>query len=220
MIQAFCRAAAVTLGLLLVVAAAPASAEELIGTWLTPAGRRPHPRGEMRQGHVRNRGVAPGCGRSPRPASRRWTTRTPIRAMRSRKILGIRIFAMEQDSNRRLDRRHLQLRRRPDLQGPAGAARRRRARSAGLRRLAVRLRGLDQGRSNVSEQEIPLRHRQHLGRRAGEQLAVGAHLVGFRIDLDVGRGAVVHHALLGDVAGVLDRDELLLDAELVAQARS
>ena len=46
-------------------------------------------------------------------------------------------------------------------------------------------------------------------------------LVGFRIDLDVGRRAVVDHALLGDVAaGVLDRDQLLLDAELVAQARA
>jgi len=28
----------------------------------------------------------------------------------------------------------------------------------------------------ASKQEIPLRHRQHLGGRAGQQLAVGTHL--------------------------------------------
>ena len=39
----------------------------------------------------------------------------------------------------------------------------------------------------VSEQEIPLRHRQHLGGLAGQKLAVGADLVGLGIDLDLGR---------------------------------
>src|SRR5439155_25641131 len=67
----------------------------------------------------------------------------------------------------------------------------------------------------ISEQEIALRHRQHLGRRAGEQFAVGGDLVGFRIDLNVGRRAVVHHAFLADVARVLDGNQLLLDPELV-----
>src|SRR5262249_51345762 len=47
-----------------------------------------------------------------------------------------------------------------------------------------------------SEQEVALRHRQHLGRCAGEQLAVGGHLVSLGIDLDLRRRAVVHHALL------------------------
>jgi hypothetical protein len=31
--------------------------------------------------------------------------------------------------------------------------------------------------------------------------------MGLGVDGDVGRGAVVHHALLGDVAGVLHGDE-------------
>src|SRR5450755_4022001 len=57
-----------------------------------------------------------------------------------------------------------------------------------------------------SEKKIPLRHRQHLGGRAGEQLAVGAHLVGFRIDLDVWRGVVVDHVLFVDRARLLNRD--------------
>src|SRR5262249_41823933 len=70
-----------------------------------------------------------------------------------------------------------------------------------------------------SEQEIALSHWQHLGRRTGEQLAVGGHLVGFRIDLALGRRAVVHHALLRNAAaGILDCHELLLAAEPTAQA--
>ncbi len=40
-----------------------------------------------------------------------------------------------------------------------------------------------------SEQEIALRHRQHRRRLAGQQFAVGAHLVGLRIDLDMRRQA-------------------------------
>src|SRR5271165_6181999 len=79
--------------------------------------------------------------------------------------------------------------------------------------------GFAVGHACSLEQKVALRHRQHLGGRAGEELAVGAHLVGFRVDLDAGRGAVVHHALFGDAAaGVLHRDELLLDAELAPQA--
>jgi hypothetical protein len=54
--------------------------------------------------------------------------------------------------------------------------------------------------------EVALRHRQHFGGRAGQEFAVGAHLIGFRIDLDLRRGAVMDHALLGDPAtGVLHR---------------
>jgi hypothetical protein len=54
--------------------------------------------------------------------------------------------------------------------------------------------------------EVALRHRQYFGRRAGQEFAVGAHLIGFRIDLDLRRGTVMDHALLGDPAtGVLHR---------------
>src|SRR3954452_22384603 len=48
------------------------------------------------------------------------------------------------------------------------------------------------------EQKVALRHRQALRRLAGEQFTVGPHLIGFGIDVDVGRGAVVDHRLLGD----------------------
>src|SRR5262249_56827218 len=48
-------------------------------------------------------------------------------------------------------------------------------------------------------QEIPLRHRQYLGRSAGEQLAVGTHLVGLGVDLDIRRRVVVVHALLRNI---------------------
>ena len=39
------------------------------------------------------------------------------------------------------------------------------------------------GPGDCSEQEVALRHRQHGGRLAGQQLAVGAHAVGLRVDL-------------------------------------
>ncbi len=51
-----------------------------------------------------------------------------------------------------------------------------------------------------SKQKIPLRHRQHIGRCAGEQFAVRPHLVGLRIDVELRRGTVMDHALLGDAA--------------------
>src|SRR5215217_5890895 len=70
----------------------------------------------------------------------------------------------------------------------------------------------------TSEQKITLRHRQHVGRCAGEKLAVGGDLVGLGIDRNRGRGAVMDHVFLADLARVLDRDELFLDAKLAAQA--
>jgi hypothetical protein len=36
------------------------------------------------------------------------------------------------------------------------------------------------------KQEVALRHRQSLRRFAGEQLAIGAHFVGFGIDFECG----------------------------------
>src|SRR3569623_914625 len=47
--------------------------------------------------------------------------------------------------------------------------------------------------------------------------AGGGHLVGFRSDLDIRRRVVVDHALLRDRARLLDRDQLLLDAEPVGE---
>ena len=92
-----CRTAAGIIALMLVFAAAPASAEELIGTWLTQQG----------DAHIR---VAK-CGKALcgtvawlRDAIDSKTGQPPVddknpnASLRSRKILGIRIFAMEQDS--------------------------------------------------------------------------------------------------------------------------
>jgi hypothetical protein len=41
------------------------------------------------------------------------------------------------------------------------------------------------------------------GGLAGQQLAVGAHGVGLRVDLHLGQVAVVHHVLLAHAADVL-----------------
>jgi len=92
-----CRAAAVTLGLLVFVAAAPANAEELIGTWLT----------QQADAHIR---VAK-CGKAlcgtvvwlrnavdPKTGQPPVDDKNPNAGLRSRKILGLRIFAMEQDN--------------------------------------------------------------------------------------------------------------------------
>jgi uncharacterized protein (DUF2147 family) len=97
MTKLFCRTAAGIIALMLVFAAAPASAEELIGTWLTQQG----------DAHIR---VAK-CGKALcgtvawlRDAIDSKTGQPPVddknpnASLRSRKILGIRIFAMEQDS--------------------------------------------------------------------------------------------------------------------------
>ena len=65
-----------------------------------------------------------------------------------------------------------------------------------------------------SEQEVALRHRQHGGRLAGEQLAVGAHLVGLRVDLHRRRVGVVHHvAPSSRVRQPLHRGQRLVQAE-------
>src|SRR3954454_22170265 len=96
MIQFFCRAAAIVFALMFAIAAAPASAEELIGTWLTQQG----------DAHIR---VAK-CGKAmcgtvawlrdpdPQPGQPPLDVKNPTSSLRSRKVLGIRIFAMEQDN--------------------------------------------------------------------------------------------------------------------------
>jgi uncharacterized protein (DUF2147 family) len=97
MSKPFCRAAAAVLALLFVISAVPASAEELVGTWLTQQG----------DAHIR---VAK-CGKAMcgtiawlRDAVDAKTGQPPVDdknpdpGKRSRKILGIRIFAMEQDN--------------------------------------------------------------------------------------------------------------------------
>ena len=96
--KSFCRAAAVTFGLLFFVAAAPAHAEELIGTWLT----------QQADAHIR---VAK-CGKAvcgtvvwikdaidPKTGQPQADDKNPNPSLRNRKIVGIRIFAMEQDAS-------------------------------------------------------------------------------------------------------------------------
>ena len=93
-----CRAAAVTLGLLVFVAAAPARSEELIGTWLT----------QQADAHIR---VAK-CGKAmcgtvawlkdaidAKTGQPQADDKNPNPSLRSRKVVGIRIFAMEQDAS-------------------------------------------------------------------------------------------------------------------------
>jgi uncharacterized protein (DUF2147 family) len=97
MIQLFCRTTAVVLALMFTAAAAPASAEELIGTWLTQQGDA--------QIRVARCGKAM-CGTVAwlRDATDAQTGQPPVDVKnpdankRTRKILGIRIFAMEEDN--------------------------------------------------------------------------------------------------------------------------
>ena len=85
------------LALMCVAAAAPASAEEFIGTWLTAnsdARIRVAKCGKALCGTVvwlRN-AVDPKTGQPP------VDDKNPKAGLRSRKILGLRIFAMEQDN--------------------------------------------------------------------------------------------------------------------------
>ncbi len=97
MTQSFFRAAAVVLSLMSVMAAAPACAEEYIGTWLT-ANSDAHIRvarcGKAMCGTVvwLKNAVDPKTGQPP------VDDKNPNASLRSRKILGNRIFAMEEDS--------------------------------------------------------------------------------------------------------------------------
>jgi uncharacterized protein (DUF2147 family) len=98
MTKFFARAAAAIFALVFVFAAAPASAEELIGTWLTQQG----------DAHIR---VAK-CGKAmcgtvawlkdpidAKTGQPQADGKNPDPAKRKNKILGSRIFAMEQDAS-------------------------------------------------------------------------------------------------------------------------
>jgi uncharacterized protein (DUF2147 family) len=94
MIASCCRAAATVLALMLVLTASRASAEELIGTWLT-ANADAHIRvikcGKSLCGSVAwlRDAVDAKTGQPP------VDDKNPNPTMRSRKILGIRIFVMD-----------------------------------------------------------------------------------------------------------------------------
>ena len=57
-----------------------------------------------------------------------------------------------------------------------------------------------------------------VGRLAGQKLAVGAHLVGLGIDLDLGAERIVHHVLLADLARALHRQQRPREAPLLGHA--
>ena len=81
--------------------------------------------------------------------------------------------------------------------------------------------GVGVGHADSQNKKVALRHRQHLGGRAGQELAVGAHLVGFR---DRPRSAASRSLCIMLFLEMpprvfCDGDELLLDAELFAAAR-
>src|SRR4030095_5915286 len=63
------------------------------------------------------------------------------------------------------------------------------------------------------EEEVPLGHRQYGGRLAGQELAVGPHLVGLRVHLHAGHVGVVDHRRLGQGAAGPHRAPALLEAE-------
>jgi uncharacterized protein (DUF2147 family) len=97
MIASCCRATATVLALMIGLIASRASAEELIGTWLT-ANSDAHIRvakcGKSLCGSVAwlRDAVDAQTGQPP------VDTKNPNPTMRSRKILGIRIFVMDQDN--------------------------------------------------------------------------------------------------------------------------
>ncbi len=97
MIASCCRATAAVLALMIVLTASRASAEEIIGTWLT-ANADAHIRvakcGKSLCGSVvwLRDAVDPKTGQPP------VDDKNPNVTMRSRKILGIRIFVMDQDN--------------------------------------------------------------------------------------------------------------------------
>src|SRR5690606_25867536 len=70
-----------------------------------------------------------------------------------------------------------------------------------------------------SEQEVTLCQWQHGGRFAGEQLAIRAHFVGLRIDLDVRLVVVQHQVALADGTGAAHGAEAFAQAQPGADVR-
>ena len=65
------------------------------------------------------------------------------------------------------------------------------------------------------EHEVALRHRQDIRRFAGQEHAIGGHGIGFRVDPELGRRAIVNHAFLADAAArVLNGDHGFRRAQL------
>src|SRR5476649_2286199 len=67
-------------------------------------------------------------------------------------------------------------------------------------------------RMKVSEKEVALRHWQDGCRLAGEQLAVGYHLIRFRIDSNGRHVRIVNHVGLRDIPAIFHRYHLLLQS--------
>src|SRR5258707_2963523 len=61
-----------------------------------------------------------------------------------------------------------------------------------------------------SEQKITLCERQFPRRLTGQQFTIGPHLIGFRIDLDLGAGLIQFHLSLAQAARAADRPSLAL----------
>nr|GEU28209.1 hypothetical protein [Tanacetum cinerariifolium] len=68
----------------------------------------------------------------------------------------------------------------------------------------------------VLEQEVALRHRQHAGCFAHQQFAIGAHFIGFGVDVHLRRQAIVDHVGLAQGAHVFRHDQRLVQFELRA----
>src|SRR5690349_15749528 len=94
---------------------------------------------------------------------------------------------------------------------------RRNSPAGSMPRAAAGLAGRRARMTTISEEEIALRHRQLGGGLAGEQFAVGAHLVGLGIDLELRLQGVVHHVALADAARIAHRLERLGEPEVADQ---
>ena len=69
-----------------------------------------------------------------------------------------------------------------------------------------------------SEQEVALRHRQHLRGFADQQLSIGADFVGFGVHFNPRQRIVQHHVALADATAALHRDEFARETERLRPA--
>ena len=65
--------------------------------------------------------------------------------------------------------------------------------------------------STELEKKIALREWKNVRGFAGDVCTVNPHFVGFRIDFDVGSGAVVNHVFFADAAAIADRPDNFLE---------